>query len=342
MTEVKKCKLPDCTYSVFEDSEWCILHCTKDHWKEENKGKTKWDMLLVNQFWGKFKEHVVFNANCKYFIFPLELFEDNKSIFSNSIKSGLKFSSSKFLSSIQIRGKSFSNVNFSCCNFNYLHISSCNIINSSFYLLNNNKITFEFCEITKCDFSNHRESSMIFDSCEKIVNCKFIDSDFKYLKFGTSNISNSVFYGTKVKKGCVNTFRIIKQFHSNLSDNFNLSIFHAKELRAFMNDIFKAPRHIIKLVTDGSILLWNYIVSNFGQNWILPLFWFFISSICFYYIIDVGGSRSLDEFSMFINPFLKNIDEKYKGFYTLWLIHKILSIIFIYHFIVAVKRKTKK
>ena len=367
MTEIKTCKLPDCTYNIFEGSEWCILHCTKDHWSKEKKGKLEWDMDLVTQFWNSFKSHVSHSLKCTYMIFPSNMYEGKKSVFCNSIKNGLDFSSSTFLDTIPIKGIRLDNINFTNCKNLKLHISSCYLYNTSFYLLKSNTIFFEFCDILKCDFSDHSDSSLKFESCKKTENCKFNNSVFSYLAFGISKISNSVFYGTKVKKGCENTFRIIKRFHYSLSDNINADIFHARELREIMNKTFKEPINemkcfsnnfmkinfffkylrrffsaLTKCVTEGFVYVLNFMISCFGQNWILPLFWFFLFSIYFYYIIDIDGSRSLDEFSMFVNPFLKNIDEKYKGFYTLWLVHKIISTIFIYHFIIAFKRKTKK
>jgi len=44
---------------------------------------------------------------------------------------------------------------------------------------------------------------------------------------------------------------------------------------------------------------------------------------------------------MFLNPFIKNTD-KYNDVYAIWLSHKVLETIFIYNFIVTIKRQMNR
>ena len=44
----------------------------------------------------------------------------------------------------------------------------------------------------------------------------------------------------------------------------------------------------------------------------------------------------------FLNPFNKKVSDKYEDVYGIWMLHKLLMTVFIYHFVIAIKRKTRR
>ena len=50
----------------------------------------------------------------------------------------------------------------------------------------------------------------------------------------------------------------------------------------------------------------------------------------------------LDDFAKFMNPFSKKIDGNTNVGYAIWLTHKVFSGFLIYHFIVSLRRNTKR
>lgn len=93
-------------------------------------------------------------------------------------------------------------------------------------------------------------------------------------------------------------------------------------------------------------------ISDFGQSWVRPLLWIVLLTVIVLSFIhldkfsfDYIFSNKLNiwnEFWEFLNPFSKSVQEKYKDIYSVWMIHKLLMTVFIYHFVVAIKRKTKR
>ncbi|MDX1808297.1 MAG: DUF3737 family protein [Sulfurospirillaceae bacterium] len=152
----------------------------------------------------------------------------------------------------------------------------------------------------------------------------------------------------KFKKGSRETNRFFKNYYDSISDYITANTYYKQE----MEEQLKASS------TDNGekFVLWiGKTVSNFGQSWSRPLCLMICFSIFFFMymhwqIFYSYGWHYLwqskltiwNEFWEFLNPFVRTIDPQYKGSYSIWIFHKILMAILMYHFIVAVKRKTKR
>lgn len=86
-------------------------------------------------------------------------------------------------------------------------------------------------------------------------------------------------------------------------------------------------------------------MSNFSRSWFQPFVWFFVIGFAFYYPyiwVEIIKSNYSDNFGLFLNPFVRQEANIFKEFYTWWLLHKVISGFVIYHFIIALRRQTKR
>jgi hypothetical protein len=104
---------------------------------------------------------------------------------------------------------------------------------------------------------------------------------------------------------------------------------------------------------DKFIFCLNQWFSNFGQSWVLPLIWMFLITLIFYRLanhdlLSVDGFREnhirwmLNDILKFSNPFSKASTTNYGTMYWAWFVHKLFMSALMYHFVVAVKRRTKR
>ncbi|RXJ90633.1 hypothetical protein CRV01_05650 [Arcobacter sp. CECT 8983] len=143
------------------------------------------------------------------------------------------------------------------------------------------------------------------------------------------------------------TNRFFKNYYDSISDYITANKYYQKEMIEQMKDCKNWNS------SEWWILLFNKGISNFGQSWLLPLFWIFIATLILYRIanfdlLSLDGFRQnhilwmFNDILKFSNPFTKKVSVDYGQFYWAWMFHKLLMTIFIYHFIVAVKRKTRR
>lgn len=172
----------------------------------------------------------------------------------------------------------------------------------------------------------------------------------KYYRFEMTDahISDAKIGRIEFQEGSRETNRFLKNYYDSISDYITANEYYKQE----MEEQLKSP-----LTKRGEkFVLWiGKKVSDFGQSWTRP-FWLMIGFSIFFFTymhwqtfysygwnyIWCNKGTVWNQFWEFLNPFMKTVESQYKGHYAVWMIHKILMTIFIYHFVVAVKRKTKR
>ncbi len=375
-----KCLDKDCNYDIFHEYEYCIFHCSKDDWfsidKLHNINKKtieskNWNIKLLEEFWEKFYEHIIFYKNCKKFIFPenecyLGEYFEKKDYFSDLKLDGFDFDKSdfKFCSEMtrnNLTNCTFRNAQFNYADFTFSKLENCNFHGSTFKNLN---LSATNIKDTNFKWLNVAESANFMYS--HIYNSYFDNSYINNFELENSVVKDISLQNIKVVKGDKHCYRILKEYHSKISDNILSNYYYSKEMQTYLKSIVLDPYyHIISItknirkqrfknilnntkfffssmstfISDGLLLLWNFCVSNFGQNWFLPIFWLSFSSLGIFFYITPDKVFNINEFAIFLNPFTKSTD-KFNDVYALWLLHKILETIFIYNFIIAIKRRT--
>lgn len=150
----------------------------------------------------------------------------------------------------------------------------------------------------------------------------------------------------------VETFRIIKHSFDKIGNTTEANRYFALEMHKQKEEtgLFSQPEKKI-------ILFLNYMFSNYGQSYMLPLLWIFMTTILYTLTIDFTNKfQIIDIFPTYhaqiesivsgLNSVAKNIIPYQKflksGMEFVSLLFLILYSIFIYHFVVAVKRNTKR
>ena len=83
------------------------------------------------------------------------------------------------------------------------------------------------------------------------------------------------------------------------------------------------------------------------------MLWIFLVTLVFYSIVNINllilngfiehhRLWIFNDIIKFSNPFSKTSNTNYGLFYWAWMFHKLIMTVLIYHFIIAVKRKTKR
>lgn len=161
-----------------------------------------------------------------------------------------------------------------------------------------------------------------------------LDFDFNYLSFEYID-TPSVYRGT---------LRYMKHKFKEVDDHVQEDYFFSKEMKKIWKDT-KFKEHPFEWILLGI----NGVISNFGQNWILPIIWWIGSSVLFYlyifYTQDITKSvvpLEIIKGVIFVGNPLTAFSVKIENpFYTEFFIHKIFCVIFIYHLVVSLKRKTR-
>ena len=384
------CTIPNCNNVIFSD-KFCIFHVNKDTWytkknSKNNKEYKNWNTSLVEQFWNDFYTFIKINKDCSKFIFPefdyylftVDINEEpiHKQHLNETNLKDINFKESIFLSTCSMHDTKIINCNFDQCKFNYLQILKSDIIDCSFHGAQFKDANIDGCYIKNVNFQwlNLDHISFTFS---RIYNTNFNNSYFKNIELESAVVKDSTFQNTTILDGNIDTFRILKDYYFNLSDNIKGNYFYAKEMQEYCKEIITAPyydvksiinnvknyfkyknlkeqrknniyraikdlyKSLIRVLSEGLLLIWNYLISNYGQNWLLPLIWLFIFSFTIFIYINPNQIFNINEFAMFLNPFIKNTD-KYNDIYAIWLTHKILEMVFLYNFIIAIKRRANR
>jgi len=197
-------------------------------------------------------------------------------------------------------------------------------------------VKFEY--VTFRDFVNFR--SAIFNGGLQLSRANFKE----YPNFLYADINS---YNTDVE-----TFRIIKHSFDKVGNTTEANRYFALEM-----DKQKKEASFLNQPEKLFILLLNYIISLYGQSYLLPFLWLtlitvlYTATIDFIYDFSIKESfpnnyQQIQSIINDMNHFAKNIIPYQKflkeGMEFISLIFLLFYTVFIYHFIVAVKRRTKR
>lgn len=151
------------------------------------------------------------------------------------------------------------------------------------------------------------------------------------------------------------TFRIIKDSFDKVGNHTEANRFFAEEMRKLMEEVSFQKNPFKK-----SLLWINFGVSNFGQNYVLPIVWFVVTLIAFTQIRRSQTRSILDfpdeeeariagfakSFSGYLNEMASNIKPFQRflveGMEFVSLIFYIIFIALIYQTVVALKRHVRR
>ncbi|MCD4757454.1 MAG: hypothetical protein K8R39_04245 [Arcobacteraceae bacterium] len=161
-----------------------------------------------------------------------------------------------------------------------------------------------------------------------------------------AHVSDAKIGYVKFKKGSRETNRFFKNYYDSISDYIKANQYYKDEMEEQYNTTKKYG-------SEWWVLFFNKWISDFGQSWINPLLYILGITIAIFIMVNFSEFRQenyvlthklliWNNYWEFLNPFSKNANEKYKSWYGLWMIHKLILTVLIYHFVVAIKRKTKR
>jgi hypothetical protein len=124
---------------------------------------------------------------------------------------------------------------------------------------------------------------------------KFINCDFSQCEISISDsvsfkdaIFNSIKWGDISRiKASRDIFRQLKFVNDSQGNIIEANRFYAEEMRRYKNEIEENPEKFS--FQDRAIFWLNEKVSNFGQNYFLPIFWFFVITMLF-----IIGTQDID------------------------------------------------
>jgi len=175
-------------------------------------------------------------------------------------------------------------------------------------------------------------------------NIKFINTPITFEDTNVNNLHlNKIVWGKNIVSDR-DTFRELKFIMENQKNFIDSNYFHSLEMEEYRKELEKT--NFFENFEDKILFNINYLISNFSQSWIFPTMYLFIFSIGFFSMGYIDGGReymeyTLNDFFKFTNPLSKNTNE-FDSIYSYWFIHKIISIVFIYHIVVSLKNKMRK
>jgi len=155
------------------------------------------------------------------------------------------------------------------------------------------------------------------------------------------------------------TFRQLKYVNEKQGNIIDANKFYSAEMKEYKKEL---KNEKWRTYWQDKIIFWlNEKVSNFSQNWILPLIWFFSIGAVAFYISNIDRAKhyiissfDLTRFPIIIMPPIKKVLEEYISFINpfsissentnsmIWLVFKALSVFIIYQFIISLRRQTRR
>jgi hypothetical protein len=320
---------------VFPDIDINILH------KPTSK-----DNILIKDFyfWEKGTElklkGLVFFPNCEFYNFYFyELILDSIS-FTNIKANRIK------LQNIKVDSISFDDINYNCsikltnikntnCSFNNTQIGDLDLSNVKFENLSINNSSFDSASFYNIIINNGLFISSTINVIYDSVGVHITNKDtFSYLDMN-------------VRKASRDYFRLLKNYFFDKKDYLNANEMYQKEMDSHLKETYNL---FINNCENGFGNFENLIValfgkysSNFGQSWLLPIFWIIFTLFLNLYITSEENffdllkniPQLLDEMAR-----LLYIKDK-ENFGIIDLLFKIPIGLFIYQLTMSIKRKTK-
>lgn len=178
----------------------------------------------------------------------------------------------------------------------------------------------------------------------------FTESSFYKLNFYQSVFKDAIFNnlcGFEVMKNVPissshiqnqETARIIKNFSIKQNNISDINKFYAIELEKIEKSLMAKTNYNIK---DWLVIKAYKFTSCYSQNYILPLIWLVLSASIFTYFYP--DKINAEIFVHLINPFELIMDYNlHIDYYVQAFASRIISLYFIYHFIISIKLKVNK
>lgn len=213
-----------------------------------------------------------------------------------------------------------------------------NFYNSNFETLFTNKSKFEdMVGFQYCNFKGTSKfENVTFLSFVNMQSTKFLDglnmSDAYFKEYPN-------FLGADINAINTNkeTFRIIKHSFDKIGNTSEANRYFSYEMAKEMQETI-----FLKSPAKKTMLFFNMLLSNFGQWYILPLLWLLLL-LSFHHLIV--SSHIFDNL-VILNDVVKNIlpIKRFlnEGMEFISLLFYIAYSVLIYHFVIAVKRVTKR
>lgn len=151
-------------------------------------------------------------------------------------------------------------------------------------------------------------------------------------------------------------FRQLKNAYDKQANYIEANKFYALEMESYSKELNEKKSKNWKENAEYCLFLVGKYISNHGQNWLLALGWIVLFSLLMFcwhqgyeFNMDVltnyanysfNGHEFWNDLAKFSNPFRLDLKCDNKAYIT--LLHKIISGFLIYHFIIALRRNTKR
>jgi len=204
---------------------------------------------------------------------------------------------------------------------------------------------FEDLQLIDNQYTKHKDikRNISFQNTT-IKNAVFDKLKFDEFKMNDAHVSSAKIGYVEFEKASRETNRFFKNYYDSISDFVTANKYYAKEMLEQLKVLKGLDKFIFHL---------NKWFSDFGQSWVRPLIWMFITTlICYrlanFDLLSVDGFREnhirwmLNDILKFSNPFSKTSTTNYGTMYWAWFVHKLFISALMYHFVVAIKRRTKR
>lgn len=300
---------------------------------------------------GEYKNIVIQNINAKL----------NKLDFTNINIAKLSIENIQILNELELRDLSFKGK--SKCKIQNINISE-NFKLTGVDFLENSKILFENIKCKNLDIENISQDAKqiqlyYIEVLEKFTlervdfkNTYFNDFDISKARKKISKTSFIDAHLNDIKWGDIttidanqSTFRQLKFVNDSQGSYIEANDFYMMEMKKYKQSL-KDKKGFLQ---EKFIFWLSKNISNFGQNWVMPLVLIVLSNASFYYIARIHQfcilkiedlKCTIDSFVIFVG--FKLPKEEFCGVLEWWLINKIVVGILFYYLIIALKRKTKR
>lgn len=200
-------------------------------------------------------------------------------------------------------------------------------------------------EIIRCDLSGLKHTNVTWTEGKKLCD-SFLDEHIPWLY-----LIRKKHLKRKISKGEImemqyqrDTYRQLKAASIANHNQIEALDFYRNEMRLYWKEI--RVNGGVKL-QDRILVFLNRFVSDFGQNWILPVFWLFIFHFIFimclfqwkFSLSLIDFENGLGQFFNLLNPVHKTPDYINTGLgYLTEFFMRVLSGFFIFHFVKATRK----
>ncbi|MBC9813937.1 hypothetical protein H9Y05_15780 [Crocinitomicaceae bacterium CZZ-1] len=227
---------------------------------------------------------------------------------------------------------------------NNAEIENTSFLDSTFKNIYWNNVSFQ----KKLQIENSDLSSLKYANIDWIPDTKFscFDLQFDQVIYNRDD-KQEVRENIKLLRNDREVYRQLKSAATSMQNHIDAMEFHRLEMRLYWKDIRFTKSTSLQ---NRVLVFFDRWVSDFGQNWWLPIIWlFFIHFILFMCIFQWSFSceienfkNGLGEYFTLLNPIHKTPDYINTGmglFTEFWM--RALNGFFIYHFVRATRRYGK-